>query len=156
MPVPSRLRRFILLTLISGALIFGPWKLIEKVVFLPVVVLVCGTYRRFRIGPGTIKQRWTVGFFDLPPKTFKLKRYSRIEVKYTQQTSQAELATFGIFALAYGWLLNKFFPWLGGTYQIWLTRGEQQVLAWQGNSQTDYEQNLETLKSASGMDVVVR
>ncbi len=156
-PVPNRNKRFILLAVLSIlALIVGRhWgERIGLVLALPVII---GTYRRFRVSPGLLKQRWTIAFIDREPITFKLKRYSRIEVKYATQTNVGEMMMFGFIAIIFGWVLDTFFPWIGGTYQIWLTRGiDEQVLAWQGNSQLHYEKNLATLVSSTGLEVMVR
>jgi hypothetical protein len=156
-PVPNRTKRFILLAVLSIlALIVGRhWgEKIGLVLGLPVLL---GTYRRFRVSPGLLKQRWTIAFLDREPLTFKFKRYSRIEVKYAVQTSIGEILMFGFVALIFGWVLDTFFPWIGGTYQIWLTRSaDEQVLAWQGNSQQHYEKNLAALVSATGLEVMVR
>jgi len=138
------------------ALYFGrDW--VERILLSLLLPITLGTYRRFRVSPGLLKQRWTVAFFDRPPSSFKLKRYTRIEVNHTPPTTYGDMVTFGLPAVIFGFLLDTFFPWLGGSYQIWLTRGiDEQVLAWQGNSETHFKQNLEFLQSASGLEVMVR
>ncbi|WP_145205381.1 hypothetical protein [Thalassoglobus polymorphus] len=156
-PVPNRSKRLVTWGVLSVVLLFAPIRWWDKLILIPLFGVVLGTYRRFRISPGALKQRWTIAFFDRPPLNFKLKRYTRIEVKYVAQTSAGEAMMFGLLGFLFGWILDAFFPWLGGTYQIWFVRGtDEQVLAWQGSSQVHYENNLETLKASSGLEAIVR
>ena len=156
-PVPSQsLRIGMWITLSTVAIVFGR-HLAEKL-FVPVgLVFLLGTYRRFRIAPGKLMQRWTIAFYNRPPIVHKFKRFSRLEVKYSPVVAYADLALFGIIAVPFAFALDSFFPWLGGSYEIWLTRdGHDEKLAWQGNSQTQYEENLAALKNATGFDAMVR
>lgn len=154
-PIPQKTRRIVIWTCLSSLALIGSTSWLAKIGFIISMWFVCGTYRRFRATPKSLKHRWTVGFWDLPASSHPLRRFARIEVKYHSSTSYGELILFGLPALLFGWLLNSCFPWLGGNYQIWLTNGsDNRLLAWQGNSQQAYEQNLEFLKSLTGMEIV--
>lgn len=156
-PVPNRKTRFVIWIALSLlALYFGrDW--IERILLCVLLPITLGTYRRFRVSPGLLKQRWTIAFIDRPPSSYKLKRYAKIEVTHAAPTSYGELLMFGLPAVIFGSVLDTCFPWLGGSYQIWLTKGiNEQVLAWQGNSETHFKENLEFLQSASGLEIMVR
>lgn len=156
-PVPNRLRRIIILVCLTLFGMIGSTSWVSKAIFAVFLIFVTGTYRRFRVSPDALLQRWTVAYVDLKPKKFKFRKFTRLEVKHEAQTSIGELLMFGGISLLFGWILDTCFPWLGGTYQIWLTvDGNQQELAWQGNSHQHYLENLELLKNASGFEAIVR
>ncbi|MBT5019484.1 hypothetical protein N8590_02520 [bacterium] len=156
-PVPKRHVRIVVWILLTLLALYCGRHWGEKIGVSLLIPLIIGTYRRFRVSPGMIKQRWTVAFIDRPPTSFKFSRYSRIEVTHAAQTTYGEMMMFGALAIIFGSILDNFFPWLGGSYQIWLTKGiNEQVLAWQGNSETHFKENLEFLQSASGLEVMVR
>lgn len=126
--------------------------LAAKVVFVIMTILVFGTYRRFRLTAKSLQTRWTVGFLDLQHTSARLKRFTFLEVKYEPPTGAGEFLLFGPLAFFWGWIVDFFFPWVGGAYQIWLNdEADRRVLAWQGNSEANYRRNLELIQSVTGL-----
>ena len=157
-PVPNRTRRIIILVCLVLFGLIGSTSWISKLIYVVFLVFVVGTYRRFRVGPDSFMQRWTVAFCDLKPKRFKFRKFTRIEVKHVAQATIGEAMMFGLFGYLFGLVLDTCFPWLGGTYQIWLTveNTNKQELAWQGNNHKQFVENLEILKRTSGFEAIVR
>lgn len=156
-PVPSRLTRLIVLVALWMLAVIGNTAWPAKLGFIATTALVFGTYRRFGVSPKSLRQQWTVAFVDLPQRQWKLKRFTRLEVTYAGSTGILEFLLFGPMAFVYGWVVDRFFPWIGGTYQIWLNdESDRRVLAWQGNSQALYEENVEILKANSGLPITMR
>jgi hypothetical protein len=156
-PVPKRTLRIVLLILLWALALVGSTSWPSKIGFAVGTLLILGTYRRFRLTPKSLMERWTVAFVNLPHRSFRLKRYSFLEVKYEPPTGILELLLFGLFGFIYGWIVDRWLPWIGGAYQIWLNNeADQRALAWQGNSQAMYERNLEKLQAASGLRVQMR
>ena len=156
-PIPRRGLRIALLVTLWAVGFMGSNPVVAKIGFAVGTLLILGTYRRFRLTPKSLMQRWTVAFVNLPHRSFRLKKYSFLEVKYEPPTGVLELLMFGLFVLIYGWIVDRWFPWIGGAYQIWLNNeADQRALAWQGNSQAMYERNLERLQTVSGLRVQMR
>jgi hypothetical protein len=156
-PVPNRKRRLTVLIALWMLALIGTTSWPAKLGFVLSTAAVFGTYRRFRVSPKSLKQRWTVAFVDLPHQQWKLGRFTCLEVQYEGQTGIMEFLLFGPLAFLYGWVIDRFFPWIGGTYQIWLNdETDRRVLAWQGNSQSLYEKNIEILKEVSGLPITMR
>jgi hypothetical protein len=156
-PIPSRKWRLTVLMALWALALVGTTSWPARLGFVVSTAAVFGTWRRFRVSPKSLKQRWTVAFFDLPHQQWKLGRFTRLEVDYERQTGWTEFLLFGPMAFVYGFVIDRFFPWIGGTYQIWLNdETDRRVLAWQGNSQTLYEQNVDILKEISGLPITMR
>jgi hypothetical protein len=156
-PVPSRAWRIGWIVALCALAFVGsaPWT--AKGVFAVISVLVFGTYRRFRLTPKSILERWTIAFIDLPHRSQKWKKFTFLEVKYEQPTGMLEFLLFGPIAFFWGWIVDLCFPWMGGAYQIWFNNeADDRVLAWQGNRQAHYERNIELLESATGLRVRMR
>jgi hypothetical protein len=156
-PVPSRAWRIGWIVLLCGVALISrtPWT--AKALFVVMSVLVFGTYRRFRLTPKSIMERWTVAFYDLPHRSRKWKKHTFLEVKYEAPTGALEFLLFGPIAFFWGWIVDFCFPWMGGAYQIWFNNeADDRVLAWQGNRQTHYRRNLEIIESITGLRVRMR
>jgi hypothetical protein len=156
-PVPSRAWRMGWIVVLCGLAFIGrtPWT--AKIVFAVLSVLVFGTYRRFRLTPKSVMERWTIAFIDLPHRSRKWQKCTFLEVKYESPTGMLEFLLFGPIAFFWGWIVDLCFPWMGGAYQIWFNNeADDRVLAWQGNRQVHYERNVELLESATGLRVRMR
>ncbi len=130
-PVPSRGWRIGWMVALWTLAAIGSTPIAAKAGFAVTTLLLCGTYRRFRVTPNSLLQRWTVGFVNLSHKSFKLRRYSFIEVNYERPTGIMEFLMFGVFAILFGWIVDRCFPWVAGAYQIWLNNeADDRVLAW--------------------------
>ena len=102
LPIPQKPIRIAIVIVLWG---FGiasstPW--LGKIPFFLTTALVFGTYRRFRISPTSLKQKWTIGFIDFPHQNYKLRPYTYLEVVHEQPVGCLELILFGPFALVLG------------------------------------------------------
>jgi hypothetical protein len=156
-PTPGRRIRLLILVPLWILAAIGTTSWLEKLGFIAGTALMFGSYRRFEFTSKTLLQRWTIGFINLPPQKWKLRRFTRLQVEYDQPTGISEFLLFGPSAFLYGWLLDRFFPWIGGCYRIWLNdEVDERVLAWQWNSQSSFEANVDLLQSVTGLSVTCR
>jgi hypothetical protein len=69
--------------------------------------------------------------------------------------------TILVLLVAFAWigpllirLMDWLVPWFGGDYKLWLrTVSDERVLAWQGNGEGNFRQNLEILEETTGLPV---
>ena len=113
-PVPRRSVRIGLLIALWAIGFIGSTPWLSKIGFAVGTLLILGTYRRFRVTPKSLMQRWTIGFVNLPHQSFRLKKYSFLEVKYERQTGVLEFLLFGPVGFIFGWIVDRFLPWIGG------------------------------------------
>lgn len=81
---------------------------------------------------------------------------------YTQMLPWFLVGPFGVIALVLSgvsvWLIwkgsDRLLPWFGGRYRLRLRslRGNQ-ILVWQGNREDHFDDNLETLRTATGLPI---
>lgn len=156
-PVPRKTWRIVVVVLLSALALIGSTGLVSKLLFILFIVLTCGTYREFRLGQKSLKERWTFGFVPLRHRSFKLKKFTKIEVVHEPPAGMLELLAFGGMGFVYGFIVDRLFPWIGGAYQIWLNNeGDDRVLAWQGNSHAHYTTNIDKLKEVTSFSIVAR
>lgn len=157
-PVPDRKIRLAVVAVLWVLALSVQAGWLEKLVLLLLVLVLVGSWRQFRVSPKSIKHRWTVCFAGLPHRRWSLRRFTRVEVCYEEATTTMDLVLFGWMGFLYGWIISLCLPWIGGTYQIWLNddHDNQRVLAWQGNSQEQFERNIEILQATTGLPLSMR
>ena len=142
---------------LSALGVIGTAGWLPKLFFVATMILICGSWRRFKVGEKSTWNRWTIAFFDLPPVTAKYRQFEYIEIVHQEPTGIGEFLLFGPFALVFGWVVNKFAPGAAGSYELWLnTREDERALVWRGSSQEEFEAALEELQLASGMSTQTR
>ncbi len=95
-----------------------------------------------------------VCFYPLPPKSCKLKRVVAVETKIEQHAGWGTFFLFGPIQWVFSRVFDRLLPWIGGDYQIWLRQPkDKRLMAWQGNSDEDYRENLDMLQSATGAEI---
>ena len=153
-PTPRpRLRAVILAVLLMATFISsGAW--LGKLFGAMLLVLLAGTYRYSYVHDDRFQFRYFVGFVPMKVRSYPLKKAVRIEV---DQESPAGVWTL-IFLGPWNWLwchiLDHVFPWFGGRYRLWLcTVSGKRVLAWQGNSDACFQQNLRFLETVTGLPI---
>jgi hypothetical protein len=78
-----------------------------------------------------------------------------VEARMGLECGCAIAALAGIQTLLMVWLLDWLIPWAGGEYKLWLRMlAGHRVLAWQGNGESNFRQNLNILEDISGLPVV--
>lgn len=153
-PVPRLRFRCILLAVLWIPPIVFSIGLLAKVFACAFVALLVGTYRQSQITDERFRTRMVVLFYPLPPKSCKLKRVVAVETKTEQHAGIGTVLLFGPLQWVFSHVFDRLLPWIGGDYQIWLRQPkEKRLMAWQGNSDEDFRDNLEMLKSATGAEI---
>ena len=151
------LRVTILVLLVALAWIgASPWY--AKSIFCLAMAGLLGTFPRLRINTEYFQQEWFVAFLPVHGRRMRLDKLVQIE---TDLETRMGIGTgcvlgflFGIQNMLMVWLLDWLIPWLGGDYKLWLrTKSDRRILAWQGNGESNFRRNLETLKVISGLPV---
>jgi hypothetical protein len=99
-----------------------------------------------------------VAFVRVRPSRTPLAGLSQIETDVEQRMGAAGGCALtllvGLENVLMVWLLDWLIPWAGGDYKLWLrTLSGGRVLAWQGNGESNFRQNLEILEEVSGLPV---
>ena len=154
-PVPRRGLRWALFIGLTGPLLglsSAPWG--GKGLVVVMNALVFGTFMTSRVEGERFHRRMTVCFVPLRERRWKVGKFVQVE---TEVEPRAGIWTFALLGGS-TWLVWRIcdflFPWAGGEYKLWLRppRGER-VLAWQGNGEDRFRENLERLQSATGLPV---
>ena len=123
--------------------------------FLTVLMaFLVGTVWRSDVREARLERQLILAFVPLRTKRWSLDKFQRIDIVCKPPTTVWAAAGIGVvwwlMWRAFDWL----FPWLEATYQLHL-RGKtgKRVLAWQGNSENDFDENTERLIQATGLPV---
>lgn len=127
----------------------------NKLIWLIGMAFLCGTYRQARLHDGDFQRRMVWIFIPRPWRSWPLEKFVEIEIIYESPLS---LAKFGFLALfdfiLFLWLrfFDWLFPWFGGSYKLRLRPPKgPRVVVWQGNSEKNFEANLDLLQDATGL-----
>lgn len=154
---PRKVVRIVVCVALSLFALIGTTAWGPKLFFVATMVVLCGSWRRFKFGEKSAWNRWTIGFVNFPAQTVKYRRYQYIEIVHQQPTGIVEFVLFGPIAFLFGWAANIFASGAAGSYQLWLnTVSDDRVLVWQGSTQAEFEEALEALQLASGMRTQTR
>lgn len=153
-PLPKLgLRAVILVVLLIPILLSSGFWLVK--LFLTVLMaFLVGTVWRSDVREARIERQLFLAFVPLRTKRWSLDKFQRIEIVTRPPTSVVAVVGIGVvwwlMWRAFDWL----FPWLEATYQLHL-RGKtgKRVLAWQGNSEADFDANMERLIEVTGLPV---
>jgi hypothetical protein len=157
-PQPKvRLRATIVAVLVVLGLI-GPSGLVAKLIFCLAMTALFGTFPRCRISRKSYEKEWFIGFVPVGVSHTLLADAKQIETDLEQRmglTGGCLLSLFvGVQNVLMVWLLDWLIPWAGGDYKLWLrTRAGDRVLAWQGNGEQNFRQNLEIMEDITGLSV---
>jgi len=144
--------------LILGALLLliflsaGIW--LVKLFLMVLLAFLVGTVWRSDVREARLERQLILAFVPLRTKRWSLNKFHRIEIVNKPPTSVWAAVGIGmvwwLMWRAFDWL----FPWLEATYQLHL-RGKtgKRVLAWQGNSESDFDENTERLIEITGFPV---
>lgn len=153
-PVPRLRLRLALFAALVAFISIGHASWVSKLAFCGWMAFFLGSFRVARLHDGWFERQMVFMFIPLKRKRWQLARFIEIE------TSWQESLYIG-WALVIGpalWLWSHFFdwaiPWMGGNYQLRMRHAKGgPVLVWQGNSDANFETNVEILKSNTGLPV---
>jgi hypothetical protein len=153
-PVRSWWLRFIIVLAIAGIVSFGPIAWPKKAMFCAGMAFLFGTFPWTRINRARLERVSFVMFMPILVKRWSLDRFTHIE---TGLEDRSDLETYG-WLFRGGWLtwrlLDFLLPWMGGDYKLWLRASSgKRVLAWQGNGESIFRENLELLEHRTGLPV---
>ena len=153
-PLPSWAKRYTLcaVLLIPALISSAPWG--AKLFSVCFVIAMAGTTRTSKIvGPELIGQIF-VGFIPLKPERVKLKFVVEVETGLRREMNMFDWALFGAMVWITERGLKWIWPWLSGDFELWvITAREKRFLAWRGNGDALFQENLTMLKSATGAKV---
>jgi hypothetical protein len=145
--IPVRLTVFALLV---ALVLIGlpPW--LDVVFFAVGMAMLVGTFPRSWIRDGRFEREFRLAFFRIHHKRWRLDEVEQIEVG-----SEEPLGCVFAPVLVVVRLVDRFFPWVGGEYKIWLrTFSGHRASAWQGFGQAQFRENLQALETATGRTAV--
>jgi len=158
-PEPRIVLRATIWGLLAALALIGPSVWHAKLGFSVTMALFLGTFPRPQINAKCFRKQWFVAFVPAYLSDARTADLVRIESGLDDR-----LEGFGgmgslvmrIVRLVYlGWLWDWLFPWLGGDYMLWLrTASDERILAWQGNGEANFQQNLEILEETLRLPVV--
>ena len=158
LPQPKIWLRVLILALLLSMTLIGtaPWTV--KLVAALTMVAVLGTFPRPRINSEFFEKEWFVVFVPVSVRRTPMADVMQIETDLEYRIGLAGgfvLSLFiGLWNMLMIWLLDWLIPWAGGDYKLWLrTASGDRVLAWQGNGETNFRQNLEILEDVSDKPV---
>lgn len=155
-PVPRVVLRLIVFVLLALFGLLGTvwW---NKLFWLVTMAFFCGTYRVSRISEGHFERRMVVMFVPLRWKRWPLEQFVEIEVLYEDPWSVGRLLPIAL--LNFVWVLwfrvfDWLVPWFGGSYKLRLRPAKgARIVAWQGNSEANFQTNVELLQDSTGLAV---
>jgi hypothetical protein len=120
------------------------------VVFAAGMALLAGTFPRAWIRDGTLEREFLLAFFRIHRKAWRLDDVEQIEIG-----SEEPLGCVFAPVLVVVRLVDRFFPWAGGEYKIWLRSfSGRRVSVWQGFGETHFRANLQAVEDATGLTPV--
>ena len=95
-----------------------------------------------------------VAFVPLKSERVKLKFVVEVETGLRREMNMFDWVLFGAMA----WLTERglkwIWPWLSGDFELWvITARNKRFLAWRGNGDALFQENLTMLTSATGAKV---
>lgn len=153
LPIPRVWLRALLFAGILLPVVFlstHSWSL--KLPSLLMWAALIGSYRDARIAGPVFRFNYVIAFVPLPAKKLKLDRVARLGVDIEESLSFGWILVFGFWNVLFTWLLDWLLPWVGGRYRVWLvTIKGKKILAWQGNSDPAFDENVRRLEAATGL-----
>ncbi len=153
-PVPRLWLRLSIWVALVAFFSIGHASWMSKLGFAFWTAFFLGTYRLARLNNCWFERRMVCLFIPLKVKRWQLERFTQIETVWQEGMHVGWSLLIGP-AL---WLWYRFFdlilPWMGGEYQLRLRHVKGgPVLVWQGNSEANFQANLEILKANTGLPI---
>ena len=142
------------LAVLLASIVLGNLAWWQKVFVAVMLTLLAGTFRRSCVRGDKFRTGMTIMFYRLPIRQWKLERFVTIEVETEGRLHFGWVVLMELCLWLWLRLSDYLFPWIGGEFGLWLcsVKGKR-VLAWQGNSEDYFRNNLEMLETATGAEV---
>jgi hypothetical protein len=138
-------------------LLLGAPSALNLVSFTLVTALVLGTFPRAYVSRTQFTKQILVMFVPVRVTRYPLKDFEAIETDIEQRMPIETGFLFGFGNLFWAWALDHVFPWCGGDYKLWLrTFSGKRILGWQGDGDSRFKENLDTLEDQTGLPVTRR
>jgi hypothetical protein len=150
----SSLRLLVLVGLVLLAVICGAsWY--HLAVFAFFMGLLLGTFPRVRLRGELLEREFLLLFMPLHHVECRLGEIESLETGVEEQLGVAYGCLIGFQTWVIGKLVDRMAPWLGGDCKIWLRlRSGRRLLAWQGNNEQHFRQNLTVLERSTDLRAV--
>ncbi|HLJ12563.1 MAG TPA: hypothetical protein VKU82_15320 [Planctomycetaceae bacterium] len=126
----------------------------SKLGFWLAMAFFLGSYRLARLRDGFFERQMVVLFIPLKRKRWQIERFTQIETMWTQKMQVGWSLVIGAVLWIWWRLFDWILPWLGGQYELRLRHEKGgPVLVWQGNSEANFQANLEALERNTGLPV---
>lgn len=152
--LPSWSKRCVLcvILVLPAMLTTAPWP--AKLFSFGFVAVMTGTTRTSRIVGAELITQMFVAFVPMKPERIKLKFVVQIETALRRDMNMLDWVLFGVMAWFTEKVMKWVWPWLSGDFELWMvTARDKRVLAWRGNGDAVFQDNLATLTSATGAAV---
>lgn len=138
--------------LVAFALI-GRAGVLPTIFFCASVAMLLSSFPRYVIDRRELQREFVLLFYPVHIKRWPLRQFEAIETDL-----EFQLPFWTVIFFGWNWLIVRFLdfivPWMGGSYIIWLrTFDRDRILAWQGNRESDFKTNLQTLEETTGLPV---
>lgn len=155
LPIPWIGLRAALAIGLAGFCLAGSEPLWAKAIFCFCVAGICGSYRLARIADGHFERILVLMFIPVRTRRWPIDRFTRIETDWGEETDTLwTTVLMGVEMWLFSKACDAIFPWLGGSYKLWLRAGSgKRVLAWQGMSDRSFETNRDLLQNTLGLPV---
>jgi hypothetical protein len=127
---------------------------VSKLAFAAWTAFFLGSYRVARLHDGWFERQMVFMFIPLKRKRWQLVRFIEIETIWNESLYIGWALLIGPALWLWSRFLDLSLPWMGGNYQLRLRHVKGgPVLVWQGNSDANFETNVEILKKNTGLPV---
>lgn len=158
-PAPRVFLRLALFALLAAFGLIGTAIWWKKLFFVVSLAFFCGTYRIARLLEGNFERRMVILFIPCRWKRWPLERFVEIEVLYESPFNLRllPLAIFDLWSVVMFRFFDWLVPWFGGAYKLRLRPAKgPRVVVWQGNSDANFQANVDLLRSQTGLPICRR
>lgn len=134
---------------------FSPAEMYKRIIFAVSMAGLIGSFPQVRIRGEHFERAMVIMFVPARVKRWSLDRFVAIQ---PEGEAKDDLAVAWWWIFGDWWIvwqvLDWMIPWLGGSYKLWFRASSgKRVLAWQGNSDTQFRENLDTLQRRTGLSI---
>ncbi len=154
-PVRRWWLRFLVFLAFATIAIFSRAVWHKKVFFSATMAAWAGSYPVARIKGERFERLMFIMFVPARVKRWSLDRFTGVQTECEPQDEYAFgwwwfFGNWWVVWIVFDWIV----PWLGGSYKLYLRAGSgKRVLAWQGNSESQFRANLDILQRRAGLSL---
>ena len=155
---PRRWIVFVVIVIVSTAVL---WRRVEPgtvwiggPVALAMIAGFVGSTREGHLTGTELVVQQFIAFVPLKPQRCKLKFVVQVEAQNRKDIGGMDWLLFGGFNWFMDRIMQWSWPWMAGELELWVvTARDRRMLAWRGNGDHAFQNNLATLTSATGASV---